>query len=139
MRYGTSVSGTSLCRSPPRLFGARSSPRREMHECTNPTVAPGRGRAIAYGADHQLPRYAAIPSAVIPAERALARESRNPVRRGGSLIRTSGDYWVPARARPAQPGSLGRDDSHRRLNEKGSMVLRGGSGSGWLNPTQSNV
>src|SRR5262249_37090796 len=24
-------------------------------------------------------------------------------------------YWVPARARPAEPGSLGRDDSQMRL------------------------
>jgi hypothetical protein len=23
-------------------------------------------------------------------------------------------YWVPARARPAEPGSLGRDDIHMR-------------------------
>jgi len=53
-------------------------------------------------------------SAVIPAERpglCPGSESRNPVLRTGSMITSAWGYWVPARASPAEPGSLGRDDS----------------------------
>src|SRR6266851_1696203 len=48
------------------------------------------------------------------------RESRNPVDTGLACRvgcarplckRWAGDYWIPARASPAKPGSLGRDDS----------------------------
>jgi hypothetical protein len=54
---------------------------------------------------------------VIPAERAGLRpasESRNPVIKAVRAFTPAVDYWVPARARPVEPGALGRDDSHMR-------------------------
>ena len=54
---------------------------------------------------------------VIPAERAGLRpasESRNPVIKAAAAFTPAVDYWVPARARPVEPGALGRDDSHMR-------------------------
>jgi Glutamine amidotransferases class-II len=58
---------------------------------------------------------AAQPSVpVIPAERAglcPASESRNPVTKAVRALTPAVDYWVPARARPVEPASLGRDDS----------------------------
>src|ERR1700738_4061925 len=42
---------------------------------------------------------------VIPAE------SRNPVITAVRAFMSAMDYWVPARASPVEPGSLGRDDS----------------------------
>src|SRR2546423_4676728 len=50
---------------------------------------------------------------VIPAERAghcPASESRNPVIKAVRGFTPAVDYWVPARASPVEPGSLGRDD-----------------------------
>src|SRR5262245_35983651 len=42
-------------------------------------------------------------------------KSRDPAFHRTSIIPSAGDYWVPARARPASgAGSLGRDDSHMR-------------------------
>src|ERR1700730_12914677 len=51
---------------------------------------------------------------VIPAERAGLRpasESRNPVIKAVRAFTPAVNYWVPARASPVEPGSLGRDDS----------------------------
>jgi hypothetical protein len=55
---------------------------------------------------------------VIPAERAGLRpasESRNPVINAVRGLTPAVVYWVPARARPPEAGSLGRDDSQLRL------------------------
>jgi hypothetical protein len=40
-----------------------------------------------------------------------ATESRNPVIKAVRAFTPAVDYWVPARAIPVEPGSLGRDDS----------------------------
>jgi hypothetical protein len=54
------------------------------------------------------------PMRVIPANPGLAPgESRNPVINAVRAFTSAVVYWVPARARPAQPGSLGRDDTPR--------------------------
>ena len=37
-------------------------------------------------------------------------ESRNPVIKVVRAFTPAVDYWVPARASPVEPGSLGRDD-----------------------------
>ena len=63
-----------------------------------------------------LPRHAAASVPVIPAERAGLRpasESRNPVIKAVRAFTPAVDYWVPARASPVEPGSLGRDDSSK--------------------------
>src|SRR5947209_3661555 len=52
---------------------------------------------------------------VIPAKRARskrARASRDPVIHGRSECTKGIDYWIPALARRAQPGLLGRNDAH---------------------------
>src|ERR1700732_5591464 len=69
---------------------------------------------IACGSDARAARRAATSLPVIPAERAGLRpasESRNPVIKAVRAFTPAVDYWVPARARPVEPGSLGRDDS----------------------------
>jgi hypothetical protein len=62
-----------------------------------------------------LPRHVTTSLSVIPAERAgllrPASESRNPVIKIRCCLTPAVDYWVPARASPVEPGSLGRDDS----------------------------
>jgi hypothetical protein len=40
-----------------------------------------------------------------------ASESRNPVFKAVRAFTPAVDYWVPARASPVEPGSLGRDDN----------------------------
>jgi hypothetical protein len=56
-------------------------------------------------------------AAVIPAERAglcpASEEPESSIPPHFDYAATS-DYWIPARASPAQPGSLGRDDRHMR-------------------------
>ena len=79
-----------------------------------PPAPPTRGKAIAFGSNHRAARHGATSLPVIPAERARLRpasESRNPVIKAVRAFTPAVDYWVPARASPAEPGSLGRDDS----------------------------
>src|ERR1700680_2372732 len=61
-----------------------------------------------------LPRHLTTSLSVIPAERAgllrPASESRNPVIKIRCCLTPAVDYWVPARARPGEPGLLGRGD-----------------------------
>jgi hypothetical protein len=50
---------------------------------------------------------------VVPAKRARlnrARASRDPVIHGRRVRTNCFDYWIPALARRATPGSLGRND-----------------------------
>src|SRR5437588_13088510 len=75
---------------------------------------PPESRAIAFGSDDRVARHAATSLLVIPAERTGLRpvsESRNPVIEAARAFTPAVDYWVPARASPVEPGSLGRDDS----------------------------
>jgi hypothetical protein len=78
---------------PPRIAQARSGRRRCSDGSRNLTAT-------------------SVP--VIPAERAglgPASESRNPVTKTLRAFPPVMDYWVPARASPVEPGSLGLDDS----------------------------
>src|ERR1700737_4544909 len=78
---------------PPRIAQARSGRRRCSDGSRNLTAT-------------------SVP--VIPAERAglgPASESRNPVTKTLRAFPPVMDYWVPARASPVEPGSLGWDDS----------------------------
>src|SRR5205809_1025404 len=63
-------------------------------------------KAIAFGSDEILCCHSGQASRPCPAS-----ESRNPVIRAVRAFTPAVDYWVPARARPVEPGSLGRDDS----------------------------
>ena len=74
---------------------------------------PACGRAIAFGSDARVARDAATSLPVIPAEGdglRPASESRNPAIKVLRAFTPAVDYWVPARASPVEPGSLGRDD-----------------------------
>ena len=89
--------------------------------------APLVGRAIAYGSDHRAARHGATSLLVIPAERAgfrPASESRNPVIKPVRTFTPAVDYWVPARASPVEPGSLGRDDSPYVLGQVSALTNR---------------
>ena len=69
-------------------------------------LGPGLARNEGAVPQHPVP--------VIPAERAGLRPasvSRNPVIKAVRAFTPALDYWVPARASPLEPGSLGRDDS----------------------------
>jgi hypothetical protein len=58
-----------------------------------------------------LPCHAATSAPVIPADPGLdPGESRNPVTKTVRAFTPATDYWVPARASPVEPGSLGRGD-----------------------------
>jgi hypothetical protein len=79
--------------------------------------------AIAFSSDDRAERHGATSLPVIPAEQAglpPASESRNPVIKEVRAFTPAMDYWVPARAIPVEPGSLGRDDSlpSRRLKAR---------------------
>src|SRR6266550_4608379 len=68
-----------------------------------------------------------LSTPVIPAERAGLRpasESRNPVTKAVCAFTPAVDYWVPARASPVEPGSLGRDDSHIPSAPPGASRVR---------------
>ena len=57
----------------------------------------------------------AITAQVVPAKRARfnrARASRDPVINGRRECANRFGYWIPALARRAKPGSLGRNDRH---------------------------
>ena len=59
---------------------------------------------------------------VIPAEQAgLPPGEREPesVINAARVLQAAMDYWVPARARPREAASLGRDDSRRCFRGKG--------------------
>jgi ethanolamine ammonia-lyase small subunit len=75
---------------------------------------PERGRAIAFGSDDRLRVMAQHPCLSFrPSEPGFrpATESRNPVIKAIRAFTPAVDYWVPARASPVEPGSLGRDDN----------------------------
>jgi hypothetical protein len=66
--------------------------------------------------------------AVVPAKRARlnrARASRDPVIHGRRESTNRFDYWIPALARRAMPGSLGRNDrQERELRDNGIRLKR---------------
>src|SRR5256714_5645047 len=82
-----------------------------------------------------LPCHATASVPVILAERAGLRpasESRNPVIKAVRGFTPAVDYWVPARASPVEPGSLGRDDSPYAI-----ALLSGGGIAGLSAPLGS--
>jgi hypothetical protein len=66
--------------------------------------------------------------AVVPAKRARlnrARASRDPVIHGRRERTNRFDYWIPALARRAMPGSVGRNDRQgRELRDNGITLKR---------------
>ena len=68
-------------------------------------------RAIAFGSDGRLHVMAQHPCLSFrPTPGHDPGESRNPVTKAMCAFTRVVDYWVPARASPVEPGSLGRDD-----------------------------
>ena len=77
-----------------------------------PEYLPLKGRANRIWLRRPAPRYGATSLPVIPADPGLdPGESRNPVIKAVRAFTPAVDYWVPARASPVEPGSLGRDDN----------------------------
>jgi hypothetical protein len=79
-----------------------------------PEYLPLKGRAIAFGSGDRLRVMAQHPCLSFrPSEPGFrpASESRNPVIKAVRAFMPAVDYWVPARASPVEPGSLGRDDN----------------------------
>ena len=80
---------------------------------------PLKGRANRIWLRRPAPRYGATSLPVIPADPGLdPGESRNPVIKAVRAFTPAVDYWVPARASPVEPGSLGRDDNSYAFQEE---------------------
>src|SRR5262249_25754535 len=73
-------------------------------------IPPLQGRALALWAGTAARRIMPQPPFLSfrPSSPGFARRTRAGIH-GGAFIRGGRGYWVPARASPAQPGSLGRD------------------------------